>query len=267
MFTNLTSLTDRFTWLLDELCKVIGADAHKRRMEAALAWAVWNRVRLLLERLIALIVRARSGRLAAATGKRPHPGPPPQAREREDGGAVACAASLPQEFGWVTRVLPATTQFAGVLAYLLRDAEVAALVEKAPQAGSILRPLCRLLGVQAPEFLRRRGGAGASFAPQLANVPPQGAEGNDCGDVSAGAPPPPRPSPLEGEGEMASPEPVRPPRPLSWLEQDAQAMRERVARWVAGHADAPNRLLPLGLSPTLAFPDTNPIGFVSKNRG
>ena len=57
------SLADRFTWLIDGLCKVIGADAHKRRMEGALAWAIWSRVRLLGERLIALAARVRAGRI------------------------------------------------------------------------------------------------------------------------------------------------------------------------------------------------------------
>ena len=60
-----TTLTDRFEWLIDGLCKTIGADAHKRRMEAALAWAIWNRVRLLGDRLIALMARVRRGRVAA----------------------------------------------------------------------------------------------------------------------------------------------------------------------------------------------------------
>jgi hypothetical protein len=57
------SLTDRFTWLFDGLCKAIGVDAQKQRMEAALAWTVWNRVRLLGDRLIALAERVRAGRL------------------------------------------------------------------------------------------------------------------------------------------------------------------------------------------------------------
>ena len=44
------TLADRFAWLFDGLCKAIGVDAHKRRMEAALAWAIWNRVRALGDR-------------------------------------------------------------------------------------------------------------------------------------------------------------------------------------------------------------------------
>jgi hypothetical protein len=167
------TLTDRFAWLIDGLCKAIGVDAQKRRMEAALAWAVWNRVRVLGARLVALMARVRSGSVPSRIKGTPHPGPPPQGgreecphpspppQERERGRRAARAEEwipaekLPREFGWVRRALPETARFAGVLAYFLDDPEIAALVEKTPEAGRILRPLCHLLGVQAPEFLRR----------------------------------------------------------------------------------------------------------------
>jgi hypothetical protein len=79
MNTTSPSLADRFTWLIDGLCRVIGAEAHKRRMEAALAWAIWNRVRMLGERLIALAERGPAGRMAVRR-RTPPPGllPPGQ---------------------------------------------------------------------------------------------------------------------------------------------------------------------------------------------
>jgi hypothetical protein len=277
MFAQTTSLADRFTWLLEGLLKVIGTDAHQRRMEAALAWAAWNRVRLLGERLIALIARARAGRLRAAR-RTPHPDPPAQGG-RERSAADAAHQVLPRAFGWITRALPATVQWAGVLAWLLRDPEVAALVEKAPQqAGRILRPLCHLLGVKAPEFLRR-GYAPAEPQPPVAAPPPRTERDDDDaagGDVSTVALPPPQPSPAKaGEGEEsrddvtpqpAAPPPAPPPRPRSWFEQEAAAMQERAARWEARQTGPPSTLLPLGLSPTLAFPDTGPPGGGAKNR-
>ena len=162
------TLADRFAWLFDGLCKAIGVDAQRQRMEAALAWAIWNRVRMLGDRLIALAERVRAGRLPRRRVRRsgtPHPDPPPQGgREREASTGPAAstplaqclpAASLPREFGWVGRMLPEAAKYAGALQYLLRDPETLALLEKAPQAGRMLRPLCQLLGVQTPEFLRR----------------------------------------------------------------------------------------------------------------
>jgi len=196
------TLTDRFAWLIDGLCKAIGVDAQKCRMEAALAWAVWNRVRVLGARLVALMARVGSGRRVPVRTRRsgrtpppgplpqgegekcPHPSPrdqarwqsltPPRERERETSAAVAAGdvrPALPREFGWVRRVLPETARFAGVLAYFLDDPEMAALVATTPEAGRILRPLCHLLGVQPPAFLRRGAvAAQATVAPIAAEA-------------------------------------------------------------------------------------------------
>ena len=85
------SLTDRFAWLFDGLCKAIGVDAQKQRMEAALAWAIWNRVRVLGDRLIALVERVRAGRLPRRRTRTAAPPthPPPQGgREAAIAGAA-----------------------------------------------------------------------------------------------------------------------------------------------------------------------------------
>jgi hypothetical protein len=189
MLTNALTLTDRFAWLFDGLCKMIGVEAQRRGMEAALAWAVWNRVRVLGERLIALAERVRAGRVPATRTRHRTPLldrlPPGQARgqasvqgageetEKRDKSAAAASertACLPHEFGWVVRALPRTMQFAGVLNFMLREAEVTALVEQAPQqAGRILRPLCHLLGVTLPAVLLRAP-AGDGIAPAAAAV-------------------------------------------------------------------------------------------------
>ncbi len=205
------SLADRFTWLIDGLCKVIGADAHKRRMEGALAWAIWSRVRLLGERLIALAARVRAGRIP---GKRtPHPNPLPQGgRERQPAGGQHAQRVLPREFGWVTRALPATLQYAGALVFLLRDPETAVLVEQAPQAGRILRRLCHLLGVNAPEFLRRCGRAMAAeelAAPLAAEERPEPLPLAGPLDPPETPPAMPPPSPSPPTVQAATP----PPRP------------------------------------------------------
>jgi hypothetical protein len=183
-------------------------------------------------------------------------------------------------------MLPETAQFAGVIQYMLRDPDVAGLVEKAPQAGRILRRLCHLLGVNAPEFLRRASGmaenipataqavndATGAIAPRVGAVAVPAYEPAVSGPRATlaieGAPdeadaaegerrPPPAPS---GDANVAAP-------PASdWLRQDAEAMRERAARWVARHADPPSTLLPLGLSTSVEMPGTGPIRRFSKIR-
>jgi hypothetical protein len=62
---------------------------------------------------------------------------------------------LPRRFGWLPQYLPETAVFAEQLQQYLADPEVADLFARCPQAGKILRPICRILGVKPiPEILR-----------------------------------------------------------------------------------------------------------------
>jgi hypothetical protein len=184
------TLAGRFAWLFDGLCKVIGAEASKRQMEAALAWALWNRVQVLGERLVALAERVRAGRFKgrrSQSAPTPHPNPPPQGGREREWVTDRPLAGLSREFGWVRRMLPETGQFVGVL--ILHAQQVA----QRPQDSS-------RLGRRLHQRHRFR-------------------------------------------------------------------ITQQAARWVAGRVDAPSTLLPLGLSPALAFPGTGPPGSDSKNRG
>jgi hypothetical protein len=220
------TLADRFAWLIDGLCKAVGVEAHKRRVEAALAWATWNRVRLLGAQFIALAVRIEAGQLpgsaARAAGRvvykrsgrrstEPRPAAAPRA-PRSPQAQFNAAAGLPQDFGWIRRLLPETAQYAGLLSYLLDDPEVVVLVEKAPQAKRILRPLCHLLGVKTPEFLRRRARRDAT--------PAQAPEAQPAAEVPPTAEVPAEPPPLPVQAAVPVPLPPQPARPppggLAW---------------------------------------------------
>ena len=223
MFPALPSLTDRFAWLINGLCRAIGVGVAGRQVEAALAWAIWNRVRALGERFIAIAERVQAGRIV---GRR-RVAPP-----RVDGEKTAArtaskpAATLRGEFGWVRRMLPETAQFAGVLYCLLRDPDLVAVVEKAPGAARTLRPLCHLLGVQAPEFLRRRRGEIPAPAPACSaeaeatqaireedtpSAPSPPSAGEDANDAEATR----TPSPVAPPVQPPSP-PRPPPGGLAW---------------------------------------------------
>ena len=118
--------------------------------------------------------------------------------------ASAMSARLPREFGWVGRMLPEAAKYAGALQYLLRDPETMALVAKAPQAGRMLRPLCHLLGVRPPEFLRR-GAVAAQETPTPIGVEAPRAELA----MPSPAPEPLKPPTAEEGAEVAQP----PPKP------------------------------------------------------
>ena len=79
---------------------------------------------------------------------------------------------LPRARGWLVRLVPEAASGGSHLRYLLAEPEMQALLAAAPQAGRLLRPLCRMLGVDPP--------------PAIAKPPPRPA-------TIAASPPPPAP--------------------------------------------------------------------------
>jgi hypothetical protein len=108
-----------------------------------LLWAQLNRTML---RFTAMAARVAAGRMAAPRRRpaRPAPLKLPPSRARP---------IWPTGFGWLVRLAPEAACSAGVLQYLVTQPEMAALLAAAPQAGRLLRPLCRKLGVTLPPVL------------------------------------------------------------------------------------------------------------------
>ena len=94
-------------------------------------------------------------------------------------------ARLPVGFGWLLALVPQEAAgFAGQVRTLLAEPEMVALLAASPQARRVLKPLCRMLGVEAsllePAAVVRCE-AGASVAPEVAEG---GWVGADPGGVS-----------------------------------------------------------------------------------
>jgi hypothetical protein len=69
--------------------------------------------------------------------------------------AEPAALRLPGGHGWLVKLLvPAGNMGANFVNLMLQDPEARALFEAAPQAGRIFRPLCRMLGLEQPAWLR-----------------------------------------------------------------------------------------------------------------
>ncbi len=92
------------------------------------------------------------------------------------------ALRLPARFGWLGKLVPAAQAGAGPLAHMLWEQpdEARALVAAAPQAGRILRPLCRIFGVTPPDWLklprrpRKPRPAKPAAPPRLRQTPARG---------------------------------------------------------------------------------------------
>jgi hypothetical protein len=138
MFSS--SLANRLSPAIDALCATIAHHAARHRALASLMLLVWSRLRRLLTRLDRLATRWQTGALRPTRpgGK---PGTTPHSR-------------IPTGHAWLVRLVPPAAQFAPQVEALLHDPELASLLQAAPQAGRLLRPLCRMLGIDPPSSLR-----------------------------------------------------------------------------------------------------------------
>lgn len=112
----------------------------------SLLMLVFTRLRRAAARFASLAARAGASTPASPRLRPTRPPPPRPARPRQ---------RLPERFAWLVRLVPEAACFGSQLQHLLADPELVALLETAPQAGRILRPLCRLLAVRpVPALLR-----------------------------------------------------------------------------------------------------------------
>ena len=138
-------------------------------MAAPLILLICTRLRRLAARFAALAARVRAGTLrsrAPARRGRVPPGIP--------SGLSPPPPRLPNDFAWLVRLVGREAAGCGSqLQFLLTDPEFAALIAAAPQMGRLLRPLCRMLGVDLPSLLARpsRRAASPGHAPAPDQIP------------------------------------------------------------------------------------------------
>ncbi len=166
------SLPARFAVAIGSLSRGLAVSLRQDWRHAALALAAWTRLRRLLARFSALVAALEAGRLAAP---RARPGESRRARPE------APAVRLPGGAGWLLRLAPEPDTRLGraQVESLLGDPDLQALLLRAPQAGRILRPLCHMLGIEAPAALRR---------PRLGRRPDHPA-GTEAGAATGDRPP------------------------------------------------------------------------------
>jgi hypothetical protein len=171
-------LSDRLALIVGGLCRALAAHAGKDHSAAPLVLLAWTRLRRLSARFASLAAAGRVGRLAPAS----------VAPRRADPAALFPLPDLPQPyrlprgFGWLLRLAPETAAYGGQVEHWLADPELAAVLAKAPQAGRILRPLCRMLGVRpGPALCKPRLEAKASsVAPAVSGRRPAVPGGPDA---------------------------------------------------------------------------------------
>ncbi|MBV8092335.1 MAG: hypothetical protein JO110_03695 [Acetobacteraceae bacterium] len=133
---------------------LLAAHMAKDRSAVEVLFLAWARLGRLASRFEKLVEAVRAGRL------------PPAPAPRGEGAGLELPRleglpppRLPGCFGWLIRLVPGSAVYGSQLQYLLADPEMAALLASAPQAGRILRPLCRMLAIPlGPELGATRRG-------------------------------------------------------------------------------------------------------------
>ena len=138
------------------------------RVEPKPAMVLYNRISGIFGRIERMLVRFRAGRLWRVTQK--------GAAQRRSALRTP-AIALPRRFGWLVQA--GGHQAAGFglqLQTVLNTPEMVELLAASPQAGRILRPLCRALAMEVPgvsEAPRQRANAGRPKRPRKPRPKPE----------------------------------------------------------------------------------------------
>ena len=137
---------ERFAGIIAGLRHAIAAAAAKNAPARPLLLLLWSRLHRFVVRFAALSARVAAG--TAAPRRRPASPRPAAERSRKP------YQRLPRRFAWLPPLVPGeAAAYGSQLQHLLAEPEMAALIAAAPQAGRVLRPLCRMLGVRLPPAL------------------------------------------------------------------------------------------------------------------
>lgn len=122
---------------------VAGLRAIGSALVPMLSLVTWRLGRI-AQRLDRLMLRWQAGTL-------PRPRDP---RAPRPAAEVRPRINVPNSHAWLVRRVQPTAQFITQVETFLADPRTQALVAAAPQAGRLLRPLCRMLAIAPPDWLR-----------------------------------------------------------------------------------------------------------------
>jgi hypothetical protein len=198
-----TPLAHWLTLIVAGLQKAAAACAGRDHAVAPLVMLLWTRLARLTARFDALVARLTAGHPAAPARPRTRSASTAPART-----APAAALRLPRSHTWLIRLLPGEAASYGCqLQALLADPAMAALLAAAPEAGRILRPLCRLLAITPEGPLALPSAAGKPAPrPRPAKPAPPPESGPTLAQMWAA---------LTNQTPAAAPDP--PPRKPPWL--------------------------------------------------
>ena len=139
-FSGALSPAERLSLSLDGLARAVAGRIVSRVMSAVMILLVWRRVKRVEREILGLLARLAAGRLRVVAMPRSGGG---------GGGARSADVRLPRGFAWLLPLVPCDAAcFAGQIRTVLAEPEMVELLRVSPQARRVLRPLCRMLGIE-----------------------------------------------------------------------------------------------------------------------
>lgn len=139
-----TDLVLRYLWYFVDVRKILFRYMTAWRDHALVLTLASNRIGRALMRLDRLVLRWRAGKLI----QRPH-------KPRDPKPWTTPEVQLPTKKAWLVDLIQPTAILHSGLQAIFEDREMQALFAAAPkQAGRILRPMARMVGVPLPEALK-----------------------------------------------------------------------------------------------------------------
>ena len=146
-----TALGQRYAPHIADICAYLAEIGARHRPLAPLLVLVWTRLRRTVARLDRLAARWQQGRLRPARIRIRGQRRPPQIHPAE----AALPRRTPAGHAWLIRLHQPIAQWAPRIQLMLDDPEIIALCAAAPQAGRLLRPLCRMFAITPPAYIAR----------------------------------------------------------------------------------------------------------------
>jgi hypothetical protein len=149
--TQASALGQRYFPHVGDICAGIARVAAQFRLLSPMLLLAWLRLRNTQARLDRLAIRWQQNRLHP-TRKRLNAARKPRPIQPAD---PEHPRRTPQSHAWLIRLHQPLAQWAPRIDMLVNDPDIAALCAAAPQAGRLLRPLCRMFGLTPPSHILR----------------------------------------------------------------------------------------------------------------
>ena len=150
--TPASVLGHRYFPHIGDICAFLAVAAARYQSLSPLLMLVWFRLRNTVARIDRLAARWQQGRLRSPRKRVRGERKPPPAVHPAD---ALRARRAPQGRGWLIRLHQPMVQLAPRIELMLADPDIIALCAAAPQAGRLLRPLCRMFAIPEPAYIAR----------------------------------------------------------------------------------------------------------------